>query len=200
MIGEDGRDNVPHREWLVAYDRIINEVKAELASQGRADAFVGSRVIYSCKRSATCDELEWYLEDCFQIKREFSHLICGMCFFIRSTQGVHMRAGFDLVGHEDSLKPLIYYLEPLKRFVERQKELGLDIPFIFHAGETLGDGTAPDMNLFDAVLLGTKRIGHGYDPPHLCPCCSCALLIPSVDSPWQSIPNSWNCAESDRSL
>ena len=72
-----------------------------------------------------------------------------------------MRQGFDLVGHEDSLKPLIHYLVPLKRFVERQKEEGLDIPFIFHAGETLGDGTAADMNLYDAILLGTKRIGHG---------------------------------------
>lgn len=69
--------------------------------------------------------------------------------------------GFDLVGHEDSLKPLIDYIEPLTRFMERQKELGIDIPFIFHAGETLGDGNSPDMNLYDAILLGTKRIGHG---------------------------------------
>ena len=88
MIGEDGRDNVPHREWLVAYDCIINEVKAELASQGRADAFVGSCMIYSCKCSATCDELEWYLEDCLQLKREFPHLICGMSFFF----GVQLEA------------------------------------------------------------------------------------------------------------
>lgn len=69
--------------------------------------------------------------------------------------------GFDLVGPENSLKPLIYYIEPLLQFRERQKELGLDIPFIFHAGETLGDGTEADMNLYDAILLGTKRIGHG---------------------------------------
>ena len=96
-------------------------------------------------RDATCEELEWYLGDCLALKQEFPHLL----------------AGFDLVGHEDSLKPLIYYLAPLKRFVERRKEEGLDIPFIFHAGETLGDGTAADMNLYDAILLGTKRIGHG---------------------------------------
>lgn len=70
-------------------------------------------------------------------------------------------AGFDLVGPEDALKPLIYYLEPLTKFVARQKELGIDIPFLFHAGETLGDGTHADMNLYDAILLGTKRIGHG---------------------------------------
>ena len=73
-----------------------------------------------------------------------------------------MWKGFDLVGHEDPLNPLTYYMRPLRRFVERQKELELDIPFIFHAGETLGDGTPADMNLYDAILLGTKRIGHGY--------------------------------------
>ena len=70
-------------------------------------------------------------------------------------------AGFDLVGPEDTTKPIIDYLVPLLRFKDRQKELGLDIPFIFHAGETLGDGTAADDNLYDAILLGTKRIGHG---------------------------------------
>ena len=70
-------------------------------------------------------------------------------------------AGFDLVGPEDTTKPLIGYLVPLLHFRERRKELGVDIPFIFHAGETLGDGNAADNNLYDAILLGTKRIGHG---------------------------------------
>ena len=69
--------------------------------------------------------------------------------------------GFDLVGDENVLKPLIYYAEPLLRFRDRQKAEGVDIPFIFHAGETLGDGTEADVNLYDAILLGTKRIGHG---------------------------------------
>ncbi|KAI0745565.1 hypothetical protein C8Q76DRAFT_789934 [Earliella scabrosa] len=31
------------------------------------------------------------------------------------------------------------------------------------AGETLGDGSNADMNLYDAILLGTKRIGHGNE-------------------------------------
>jgi adenosine deaminase CECR1 len=68
--------------------------------------------------------------------------------------------GFDLVGPEDTTRPLIDYINPLLSFVERQ-ELDHQIPFIFHAGETLGDGTAADSNLYDAILLGTKRIGHG---------------------------------------
>jgi len=74
---------------------------------------------------------------------------------------MRLYTGFDLVGHEDTLQPLIYYIKPLLWFRERQREEGVDIPFIFHAGETLGDGTEADVNLYDAILLGTKRIGHG---------------------------------------
>ncbi|KDQ60895.1 hypothetical protein JAAARDRAFT_67324 [Jaapia argillacea MUCL 33604] len=146
MTGVDGEENIPHREWLLEFDRAIRDVKAELKEQGREDEFIGARIIYTTIRFMTPEELEWYLEDCIALKQEFPHLI----------------AGFDLVGHEDSLKPLIYYIEPLIRFQKRVKQLGLDIPFIFHAGETLGDGTDADMNLYDAILLGTKRIGHGF--------------------------------------
>jgi len=137
---------VPHRDWLQAYQRVENEVKEKLAQLGRSDEWIGSRIIYTTIRFLSPKELEWYLLDCLALKKEFPDLI----------------SGFDLVGHEDTLRPLIDYIEPLTVFVERQKVLGVEIPFYFHAGETLGDGTAADMNLYDAILLGTKRIGHGF--------------------------------------
>ena len=74
----------------------------------------------------------------------------------------YITIGFDLVGPEDFVKPLKYYIEGLLRFRKRVEDLGLDLPFILHAGETLGDGDEVDDNLYDALLLGTKRIGHGY--------------------------------------
>lgn len=146
MFNEAGEEVVSHREWLAVFDHVVHSVQDELAAQGRADEFVGCKIIYSTLRFIPPAELEWYLEDCLALKQEFPHII----------------AGFDLVGHEDLLHPLIDYLEQLQRFVARQRELGLEIPFIFHAGETLGDGTPADMNLYDALLLGTKRIGHGF--------------------------------------
>ncbi|KAJ3500981.1 hypothetical protein NLJ89_g9548 [Agrocybe chaxingu] len=144
LVGADGQDNIPHREWLVMFDRVSREVKVEMTQQGRD--FIGARIIYTTLRFITPEELEWYLEDCIALKKEFPHLI----------------AGFDLVGNENALKPLIDYAEPLLHFREKQKEAGVNIPFIFHAGETLGDGTEADINLYDAILLGTKRIGHGF--------------------------------------
>lgn len=44
MTGRDGEENVPHREWLIMYDRVVKDVKEELRRQGREDEFVGSRV------------------------------------------------------------------------------------------------------------------------------------------------------------
>lgn len=132
--------------WFEIYESVVGEVKATLEAQGRSDEFIGSKIIYSTMRDVTLEDLEWHLEDCLALKQEFPHLV----------------AGFDLVGHEDSLNPLLDFVEPFQRFVKRQQDLGVHIPFILHAGETTGDGTNADVNLYDAILLGTKRIGHGY--------------------------------------
>ena len=86
------------------------------------------------------------MEECIDLKEQFSELI----------------AGFDLVGQEDLGRPLADLTPELFWFKKACAERGVDIPFFFHAGETLGDGNEVDENLFDAVLLGTRRIGHGF--------------------------------------
>ncbi|KAK4960822.1 hypothetical protein LTR66_012858, partial [Elasticomyces elasticus] len=80
-------------------------------------------------------------------------------------------AGFDLVGQEDLGRPLADLTPELFWFKKQCAQEGIDIPFFFHAGETLGDGDEADENLFDAVLLGTRRLGHAfslYKHPLLC--------------------------------
>lgn len=143
-LAEDAKTQLEPRELLLIYREVINEIKAEMKTQGREDEFAGLKIIYNTLRIVSPEELELHLQQCIGLKQEFPDLI----------------AGFDLVGHEDGAesKPLIDYAEPLLRFGKEHP----DIPFIFHAGETLGDGTAADMNLYDAILLGTKRIGHGF--------------------------------------
>lgn len=111
----------------------------------------------------TPDELNWYLEDCIALKKEFPHLIAGKSVQLGDHHLLNITQGFDLVGDENELPPIIDYMEPLLQFRKRQAEEGVDIPFILHAGETLGDGSSADNNLYDAILLGTKRIGHGSE-------------------------------------
>ena len=58
-----------------------------------------------------------------------------------------------------ALKPcLLTLIHALKT----KTNLECDSPYFFHAGECLGDGDETDQNLFDAILLGTRRIGHGF--------------------------------------
>jgi adenosine deaminase CECR1 len=140
MVGADGEENVPHVDWLRTFSLVVDQFKTEHPD------FFGAKIIYSVIRDCDGDLLRDHLEDCIQMKQMFPELIVG----------------FDLVGDENILHPLRQYLDQLIAFKQRQKEMGVSIPFIFHAGETCGDGTRADENLYDAILLGTKRIGHGF--------------------------------------
>lgn len=75
-------------------------------------------------------------------------------------------AGFDLVGAEDRPNHIGYYQEELVAMQETCQKLGIEIPFLFHAGETLldtgGSRYPANSNLYDSVLLKAKRIGHGF--------------------------------------
>jgi adenosine deaminase CECR1 len=78
------------------------------------------------------------------------------------------------VGAEDRANHIGFYRKELLAFRKTCEGLKLDIPFMFHAGETLLDTGGSDdpsnSNLFDAVALNSKRIGHGFalmKHPHL---------------------------------
>ncbi|KAF8333951.1 Metallo-dependent hydrolase [Cantharellus anzutake] len=158
MVRADGREDFGHREWVLAIREILDEFREELKPLGRQEEFVGVKLIYTTFRLASPEEIQFYLDDCFELKKEFQDEI----------------AGFDLVGQEDLGEPLIKFVEVFLKFQKRVQEAQLYLPFIFHAGETLSDGGETDLNLIDALLLGTKRIGHGFSiakHPHLLQMC-----------------------------
>lgn len=74
-------------------------------------------------------------------------------------------SGFDLVGEESKGRPLKDFVPEFLRFKKKCDNAKIDIPFLFHCGETLSIGGETDGNLFDALLLGSKRIGHGFALP-----------------------------------
>ena len=74
-------------------------------------------------------------------------------------------SGFDMVNEEDVTAPILHFVPEI--LDGKQKDGENELPCFFHCGET-HDRT--NENLFDAVLLGTKRIGHGFQlflHPHL---------------------------------
>ncbi|KAL2016930.1 hypothetical protein VTK56DRAFT_2847 [Thermocarpiscus australiensis] len=129
---------------------IIEEYEA-FQEEHQRRVFKGLKIIYCTPRSFNNGAVAAALRECFEFKmnERFSKYI----------------AGFDLVGEESKGRPLKDFREEFLQFKYLCASQGTDIPFLFHCGETLGIGTDTDGNLVDALLLGSKRIGHGFALP-----------------------------------
>lgn len=114
------------------YVEALNKFKADYPK------FHGARLIYAPTRFANNSTMDVYLNVLKGIQGKYQDFV----------------AGFDLVGQEDKGRPLV-------DFIPQLLEIKNTTRFFFHAGETNWEGDT-DMNLFDAVLLNTTRIGHGY--------------------------------------
>ncbi|KAJ2940166.1 hypothetical protein O0L34_g11731 [Tuta absoluta] len=101
--------------------------------------FIGIKLIITKHRSAATGSVKYVIDTTKTLKKKYPDMI----------------AGFDLVGQEDRGRPLTDFLPLLLEAKD-------DLNYYFHAGETDWFGRTSDENLVDAVLLGTKRIGHGY--------------------------------------
>jgi adenosine deaminase CECR1 len=139
--GEDQPDG-DFGSMLQALEEEIDSFKNSAEGQG----FWGARIIWTTIRQFDTKTIAHDMLECIAMKQEFPDLI----------------AGYDLVGQEDLGRSLAELTPELFWFKKQCAQAGVDIPFFFHAGETLGDGDTVDENLFDAVLLGTRRIGHGF--------------------------------------
>ena len=126
--------------------RVFGEEVKKFQSTKDGENFWGCRFIWTPLRSSGKKQMVDSMKECISIKQAYPDLI----------------AGFDVVGQEDMGRPLADLTPEFFWFRKRCLESGVDIPFFFHAGECLGDGDDTDQNLFDAILLGTRRIGHGF--------------------------------------
>lgn len=133
----------PDQDFELMIDIIDDEVEKLKAADKR---FWGARLIWTGLRAFDSKKIVEDMQQCIQMKLLYPELICG----------------YDLVGQEDLGRPLADLTPELFWFKKACAQNGIDIPFFFHAGETLGDGDETDQNLFDAILLGTRRIGHGF--------------------------------------
>lgn len=156
---DDGIEKVDHDEQMKLIQDVLAAKKKKLEAQNQLDLFpFGLKIIYCTPRSIPKSRMIEEMLDCIRLKIKYPDVICG----------------FDLVGAEDRPNHIGFYKEELVSFQRTCEQLGLDIPFMFHAGETLldtgGSKDPANSNLYDAVLLKSKRIGHGFSlvkHPHL---------------------------------
>lgn len=133
---------------------VLSEELDRFRATPEGASFWGIRMIWTSVRSEPTRSIIQNMDDCIATKLSHPTLL----------------SGYDLVGLEDGGRPLSSLLPELFWFRKQCALEGVTLPFFLHAGETLGDGTHADGNLYDAVLLGTRRIGHGlslYKHPRL---------------------------------
>ncbi|KAF1921426.1 hypothetical protein BDU57DRAFT_526265 [Ampelomyces quisqualis] len=147
----DGKGIVDNAAQMQLIIDGVREKQAFLEKDGKLNKFpFGLKIIYCTPRSIPKNLMQREMKHCIELKVQFPDLICG----------------FDLVGAEDRPNHIGFYKDEFVAFQKTCKERKLDIPFLFHAGETLldtgGSSDPKNSNLYDAVVLESKRIGHGF--------------------------------------
>jgi adenosine deaminase CECR1 len=126
--------------------RVTAEEIARFRASEQGQDFWGVRFIWADLRSFPREVILANMINALERKLAFPELI----------------SGYDLVQQEDLGAPLIDLLPELIFLQEQAGALNVTMPFFLHAGETLGDGNSTDRNLFDALMLDSRRIGHGF--------------------------------------
>lgn len=70
-----------------------------------------------------------------------------------------MVVAFDMVCEEDFTPPIDEFLPQIMEAREKAARMGIEFPVLLHCGES---NLKDHDQLYDAILLDTKRIGHGF--------------------------------------
>eukprot|EP00013_Stygamoeba_regulata_P028465 CAMPEP_0177661594 /NCGR_PEP_ID=MMETSP0447-20121125/18786_1 /TAXON_ID=0 /ORGANISM="Stygamoeba regulata, Strain BSH-02190019" /LENGTH=510 /DNA_ID=CAMNT_0019166995 /DNA_START=35 /DNA_END=1564 /DNA_ORIENTATION=+ len=150
------RDGVSHIELRTSphgvyalngtvYDSVFT---TQLLQQAAADIrreypFFTLRMIYATSRTSPETRVLDSLNEALSLRERWPDFVLG----------------FDLVGNEYTGHSLLYYLDDFIAFQNVSDQSAVGLPYYFHAGESM---YSSNTNLYDAILLQTRRIGHGF--------------------------------------
>lgn len=125
-------------------DTIINDLNEVLDDIRKIEPDFSLGLIYTSFKFLSVEEIDNHLIEAFRLKKKYPELITG----------------FDLVAEEDRGHSIAYYENNWNKLDSLKTVFEIDLPLYLHAGES---NSIKNKNLYDAVLLDTKRIGHGLN-------------------------------------
>lgn len=102
-----------------------------------------AKLIYTNHRFQPREVIDRDVENAFRMRKKYPDWV----------------KGYDLVAEEDRGRSTRYYLDTWLKLDSLEQIYGVDLPLFLHDGES---DWALD-NLYDAVTLGSRRIGHGFN-------------------------------------
>ncbi len=126
------------------FETIITDIQKIVTDIQKDEPKFTANLIYTSLKFLSVEEIDQQIVRAFEFKKKFPDMITG----------------FDLVAEEDSGNSISYYQKSWEKLDSLELEYGVELPLFLHAGESK---SIKNTNLFDAVLLNNKRIGHGLN-------------------------------------
>ena len=125
-------------------DSSIHYMKEVLAEIRQQVPDFSIKLVFTSLRFKSKAAIEQDLIEAFEMRRKYPDFVVG----------------FDLVAREDDGHSTLYFLDQWLKLDSLEKAYQIDMPLYLHDGES--DWKSVD-NLYDAVLLNSRRIGHGFN-------------------------------------
>jgi adenosine deaminase CECR1 len=122
----------------------INDLLEIVAELKKENSNFSLNLIYTSFKFLGTEDIDKHLIEAFKLKQKYPNLITG----------------FDLVAEEDRGNSISYYENCWEKLDSLEKVYDLELPLFLHAGES---NSVKNKNLYDAVTLKSKRIGHGLN-------------------------------------
>ncbi len=144
---------MPFRNYLYTLDdapgtmplsRFVQHLATALAEARQLDPHFTMKVLHQNLRFRSGAAIEADIIETIELKKSYPDWV----------------SGFDLVAEEDAGHPTSYHVDQFLQLDQLEVEHGVELPLYLHDGES---NWASNDNLYDAILLGTKRIGHGFN-------------------------------------
>ena len=125
-------------------DEFVNEVHNGLARVRESYPDFTAKIIHANLRFRSNELISSDMKTILELRQKYPDLLVG----------------YDLVAEEDAGHTTLYHLESFLELQELNKKVKFPLDLYLHDGES---NWVDNQNLYDAVMLGSKRIGHGFN-------------------------------------
>ena len=139
-----GLYHLDHQEGYYNADSIVAYFQEVTQKIKQKEPAFTLKIIFTSLRFRPQEQILLDLASAYRLRQKYPELI----------------KGFDLVAEEDNGHPTLYFLETWMKMDSLEQVYGVDMPLYLHDGES---DWVSSQNLYDAVLLNSKRIGHGFN-------------------------------------